>query len=46
VTDLLRDMRLMGTTRDDFAPAVRESLPEEVLQSSRRLCVRMWVKEW
>ena len=46
VTNLLRDMRLMGTTRDDFAPAVPESLPEEVLSSSRRLCVRMWVKEW
>ena len=46
VTDLLRDMRLMGITRDDFAPGVRESLPAEVLESSRRLCVRMWVKEW
>ena len=46
VTDLLRDMRLMGTTRGDFSPDVRASLPEEVLESSRRLCVRVWVQEW
>ena len=46
VTDLLRDMRLVGTVRGDFAPAVRQSLPEELLPSSRRLCVRMWEKAW
>lgn len=44
VVDLLRDMRLMGTTLDEFAA---QSLPEDVSPLTQRLlCVRVWVKEW
>ena len=44
VVDMLRDMRLMGTTLDEFA---EQSLPEDVSPLTRRLlCVRVWVKEW